>query len=74
MYEKPEKKCPVCGYIYQERYAEDYRIEIIQGDEPFVEISTAHKFIIRDYRGYCYDEKEIELFGCPKCKSVIWEQ
>ena len=54
-------ECKVCGFV--------------RGEEDFIKIFSDHKFKIDkqiecDGHGY-YEEYEVELYACPKCKTVL---
>lgn len=61
-------KC-LCGYEHKSGYTEDMKEwkEHLIGDEDFKQISGSTFKIRRD--GF-WNEKEVELYICPKCGTV----
>jgi len=53
-------ECGACGYV-------EGRSEKEEDNQPFIEIKGS--FYIRTSGYYSHDE-EVELYACPKCKTI----
>lgn len=72
--EQQDLKCAACGYIYEA--TDDKKI---QGDEEFIRIFTAHKLEIKNPEPMSHgdynhnDYLQVYIYGCPKCKTIIFD-
>lgn len=67
--------CPCCKYSYQEAYEPEEPLgggERITGDEPPVRIVPKHAELVIPAVNYWDKDQKVELVGCPKCKSVTF--
>ncbi len=57
-------KCGACKYEYDFRYNSKSELEIIKGDEKFIEISGHF------YKNENFEDKRIYFAACPKCMTI----
>lgn len=63
--------CPSCKYEYLQNY-ENGKPEIIIGDELPIRLYLSNSIKVSIHTEY-YEEKKVNLIGCPKCKTIIIE-
>lgn len=69
------KKCPSCGYEYEMNYGRNRNPnDILKGDEEFIRIDCVGRAFETDKNDYFDRMISVYLYGCPKCKSVHYEE
>lgn len=62
-------KCHVCQYEHEEEFDSKCRTFITsKGDEKFIVIEGT--FFVKNSNGYSESISTINLYACPKCKTV----